>query len=114
MELEAANEEISPKVFAKEAKIEYPNLRGRKAKYKKGQKLLVKEGEVKFLKLINSEVGVWNFRGLKDPSSQTKFRRLVLNNKLIITGIVETKVRDINMERTIMACFPRHWELLII
>ena len=42
MELEAANEEISPKVFAKEAKIEYPNLRGRKAKYKKGQKLMVK------------------------------------------------------------------------
>ena len=39
------------------------------------------------------KIGAWNIMGLNDPNKQVEIRKTILDQKLSLIGIVETKVR---------------------
>lgn len=42
--------------------------------------------------------GVWNVRGPKEQMKQREVRKLILEHKLSLVGLVETKIKEVNKE----------------
>ncbi|KAH7847812.1 hypothetical protein Vadar_030492 [Vaccinium darrowii] len=53
--------------------------------------------------------GAWNIRGLNDPLKQKEVLSFIRSQKLSLVGIVETKVRSENFDKTVRFCFPAPW-----
>ncbi|KAH7861825.1 hypothetical protein Vadar_031371 [Vaccinium darrowii] len=57
----------------------------------------------------HSHIGAWNIRGLNDPLKQKEVLSFIRSQKLSLVGIVETKVRSENFDKTVRFCFPTQW-----
>lgn len=58
------------------------------------------------------KIGTWNIRGLNNPLKQKEVRSVISANKFSLMDVVETKVRDVNLQATINLCFPRDWKAI--
>lgn len=46
-----------------------------------------------------TSIAIWNIRGLNYPAKQKAIRELIHHNKLAIIGIMESKVKEENIDR---------------
>lgn len=49
-------------------------------------------------------IATWNIRGLNFPAKQKAIKELVLQYKIAIIGLVETKVKEENVEKVVKGC----------
>lgn len=54
------------------------------------------------------KIGTWNIRGLNDPLKQKAVCSFVRVNRLSLFGVVETKIRSVNLPQSTARCFPVH------
>lgn len=54
----------------------------------------------------------WNleYQGLNDPLKQKEVCSFVKVNRLSLFGVVETKIRSVNLPHSTGRCFPGHWQ----
>lgn len=53
----------------------------------------------------------WNLWGLGNKSRQTELRKILVENKIEIFGLLETKLR-IDKQRTLINDFDRDWSIM--
>ncbi|XP_047337934.1 uncharacterized protein LOC124941633 [Impatiens glandulifera] len=54
----------------------------------------------------------WNIRDINDPIKSKEIRKIIDDQKLTILGILETKVKDRNVDRIKCLCMDSKWGLL--
>lgn len=57
------------------------------------------------------KIRAWNIRGLNDPC-QHEARKLIIDHNLSLLGVVEAKVRQLNLCGVVQRSFPRHWDYI--
>ncbi|XP_050217888.1 uncharacterized protein LOC126668749 [Mercurialis annua] len=55
-------------------------------------------------------IGVWNIRGLNDPIKHSEVRKWIVNHKLSLIAIVETRVRSINIDKAWRSLNMKGWK----
>lgn len=66
---------------------------------------------IHFLCFLIANLAFWNIRGLHEPNKQFALHRFLRVNKISLVGVLETKVRDVDKQKSILAAFSG-WKCL--
>lgn len=57
-------------------------------------------------------IASWNIRGLNDPPKQSEIKNLIAKNRVALMGVLETRVREENMEKVLRGIGLKNWDLI--